>query len=199
MEANDQRIINNELTLEAQKSVKHNAWNSIYEFAELIVGAICLMLFLTSFIFRTADVDGDSMNPTLFHNEKLVVLINNNVFGKIKKGDIVVVNQPNLFNESIIKRVIGEEGDEVNIDFEKGEVWVNGILQEEDYVNTPTNRFEGVEFPVTVPKGCVFVLGDNRNYSSDSRYPGIGMIDKRYINAKAVFRYQPLKRLGRVK
>lgn len=199
MEANDQRIINNELTLEAQKSVKHNAWNSIYEFAELIVGAVCLMLFLTSFIFRTADVDGDSMNPTLFHNEKLVVFINNNVFGKIKKGDIVVINQPNPFNESIIKRVIGEEGDVVDIDFEKGEVWVNGILQEEDYVNTPTNRFEGVEFPVTVPEGHIFAVGDNRNYSCDSRYPGIGMIDKRYINAKAVFRYQPLKRLGRVK
>ncbi len=199
MEANDINIISNKLTLEAQTPVKYNAWNSIYEFAELIVGAVCLMLFLTSFVFRTADVDGDSMNPTLFHNEKLVVLINNNVFGKIKKGDIVVINQPNPFNESIIKRVIGEEGDVIDIDFEKGEVWINGILQEEDYVNTPTNRFEGVEFPVTVPTGCVFVLGDNRNYSSDSRYPGIGMVDKRYINAKTVFRYQPLKRLGRLK
>lgn len=198
METNNLNVCE-ELSSEVQKSFKHSVWNSVYEFAELMVGAVCLMLFLTSFLFRTADVNGDSMNPTLLNNEKLIVLINNNVFGKAKKGDIVVVNQPSIFNESIIKRVIGEEGDEVNIDFDKGEVWVNGVLQEEDYINTPTNRFEGVEFPVVVPKGCVFVLGDNRNNSSDSRHPLIGMIDRRYINGKAVFRYLPLKRLGRLK
>lgn len=198
METNNLNVCE-ELSSEVQKSFKHSVWNSVYEFAELMVGAVCLMLFLTSFLFRTADVNGDSMNPTLLNNEKLIVLINNNVFGKAKKGDIVVVNQPSIFNESIIKRVIGEEGDEVNIDFDKGEVWVNGVLQKEDYINTPTNRFEGVEFPVVVPKGCVFVLGDNRNNSSDSRHPLIGMIDRRYINGKAVFRYLPLKRLGRLK
>ncbi len=198
METNNLNVCE-ELSSEVQKSFKHSVWNSVYEFAELMVGAVCLMLFLTSFLFRTADVNGDSMNPTLLNNEKLIVLINNNVFGKAKKGDIVVVNQPSIFNESIIKRVIGEEGDEVNINFEKGEVWVNGVLQKEDYINTPTNRFEGVEFPVVVPKGCVFVLGDNRNNSSDSRHPLIGMIDRRYINGKAVFRYLPLKRLGRLK
>ena len=198
METNNLNVCE-ELSSEVQKSFKHSVWNSVYEFAELMVGAVCLMLFLTSFLFRTADVNGDSMNPTLLNNEKLIVLINNNVFGKAKKGDLVVVNQPSIFNESIIKRVIGEEGDEVNINFEKGEVWVNGVLQKEDYINTPTNRFEGVEFPVVVPKGCVFVLGDNRNNSSDSRHPLIGMIDRRYINGKAVFRYLPLKRLGRLK
>ena len=198
METNNLNVCK-ELSSEVQKSFKHSVWNSVYEFAELMVGAVCLMLFLTSFLFRTADVNGDSMNPTLLNNEKLIVLINNNVFGKAKKGDIVVVNQPSIFNESIIKRVIGEEGDEVNINFQKGEVWVNGVLQKEDYINTPTNRFEGVEFPVVVPKGCVFVLGDNRNNSSDSRHPLIGMIDRRYINGKAVFRYLPLKRLGRLK
>ena len=198
METNNLNVCE-ELSSEVQKSFKHSIWHTIYEFAELMVGAVCLMLFLTSFLFRTADVNGDSMNPTLLNNEKLIVLINNNVFGKAKKGDIVVVNQPSIFNESIIKRVIGEEGDEVNIDFDKGEVWVNRVLQKEDYINTPTNRFEGVEFPVVVPKGYVFVLGDNRNNSSDSRHPLIGMIDRRYINGKAVFRYLPLKRLGRLK
>ncbi len=198
METNNLNVCE-ELSSEVQKSFKHSVWNSVYEFAELMVGAVCLMLFLTSFLFRTADVNGDSMNPTLLNNEKLIVLINNNVFGKAKKGDIVVVNQPSIFNESIIKRVIGEEGDEVNIDFNKGEVWVNGVLQKEDYINTPTNRFEGVEFPVVVPKGYVFVLGDNRNNSSDSRHPLIGVIDRRYINGKAVFRYLPLKRLGGLK
>ena len=178
METNNLNVCE-ELSSEVQKSFKHSIWHTIYEFAELMVGAVCLMLFLTSFLFRTADVNGDSMNPTLLNNEKLIVLINNNVFGKAKKGDIVVVNQPSIFNER--------------------EVWVNGVLQKEDYINTPTNRFEGVEFPVVVPKGYVFVLGDNRNNSSDSRHPLIGMIDRRYINGKAVFRYLPLKRLGRLK
>lgn len=174
-------------------------FKNIYEIIELIISAICLTLFFSSFLFSTSDVRGSSMLPTLEDKDKLLVLINNGLFGKIKKGDVVVVNQPWSLRHSIIKRVIAEEGDKVDINFLTGEVRINDVLQKEDYINSPTYLSEGVEFPVVVPKGFVFVMGDNRNASTDSRSCEIGMIDKRYLHGKAKFIYMPLKHFGRFK
>ena len=89
--------------------------------------------------------------------------------------------------EPIIKRVIAPEGQTVDIDFVEGIVYVDGVALDEPYTNTPTTLFEGVSFPLTVEDGCIFVLGDNRNDSLDSRSREIGQIDKREILGKAIF------------
>ena len=114
-----------------------------------------------------------------------------------KYGNIVVVSRNyeneesavgNRFSEPIIKRVIATEYQQVDIDFVTGEVRVDGVLLDEPYINTPTNLQYDISFPVTVPEGCVFVMGDNRNESLDSRSSSIGMVDEKYILGRAFFR-----------
>ena len=89
--------------------------------------------------------------------------------------------------EPIVKRVIATEGQTVDIDFASGSVYVDGELLEEDYINEPTYVEEGTEFPLTVPGGSIFVMGDNRNHSSDSRSSDLGTVDTRYVIGRAVF------------
>ena len=103
-------------------------------------------------------------------------------------GDIIVASKDSFGGgEPIIKRVIATEGQTVDIDFDAGIVYVDGVALKEDYTYTPTNVDEGIVFPITIAEGCIFVLGDNRNGSRDSRDPSIGMIDTRQILGKAVF------------
>ena len=90
------------------------------------------------------------------------------------------------------------DGQTVDIDFDTGEVRVDGVLLEEPYINTPTTRYEGTDFPITVPENCVFVMGDNRNGSTDSRNPAIGCIDKRYVLGKVLQIILPVSRFGSV-
>lgn len=148
-----------------------------------------LLVFLL--IFRVVVVSGPSMNATLVHGDYLLLL--NSIFYKEpKQGDIVVAAKDSFNNgEPIIKRVIATEGQWVDIDFEQGIVYVNGTALDEPYANTPTNMYEGVDFPLMVDEGCVFVLGDNRNSSKDSRSIEIGLIDKREILGKAIFLFLP--------
>ena len=101
-------------------------------------------------------------------------------------GDIVVLRKDTFMTEPIVKRVIATEGQTVDIDFDAGTVYVDGQLLEETYIREPTHLEEGLEFPVTVPEGCVFVMGDNRNDSDDSRDPDLGPVDTREILGRAV-------------
>ena len=154
----------------------------LHDIVYLLAGIMLVLLLL----FRVVVVSGPSMMDTLVDGDCLV-LVSHAVAGEPKYGDIVVVSKKAYKDgEPIIKRVIATEGQEVNIDFYKGIVSVDGVELDEPYVNTPTNEFEGIEFPQIVPTGCVFVLGDNRNLSKDSRSPEIGMIDKREILGKAL-------------
>jgi len=138
-------------------------------------------------------VSGPSMNQTLVNGDYLL-LINNILYTQPKQGDVVVAAKESFKNgEPIIKRVIATEGQWVDIDFETGIVYVNGNALDEPYVNTPTNLYEGVEFPLMVDEGCIFVMGDNRNESKDSRSPEIGLIDQREILGKAIFLFLPGK------
>ena len=174
------------------------------DFVSWLVGILLVFLLL----FRVIVVSGPSMNPTLVNGDYLL-LINNLLYAEPKQGDVIVAAKDSFRNgEPIIKRVVATEGQWVDIDFENGIVYVNGNALDEPYVNTPTNLYEGVEFPLLVDEGCIFVMGDNRNESKDSRSPEIGQIDKREILGKAIFLFIPgrdpvtekidLKRIGAV-
>ena len=112
-------------------------------------------------------------------------------------GDIIVASKSSFNSgEPIIKRVIATEGQEVNIDFGRGIVYVDGVPLDEPYITAPTTLFEGVSFPLVVDKGCVFVMGDNRNHSTDSRDSMVGMVPEKYVIGEAVFRFMPFDSVG---
>lgn len=156
-----------------------------------IVFGLAGVLLVVMLIFRMVVVSGPSMMQTLQNGDRLVIL-SNVFYNEPKYGDIIVASKDSFKNgEPIIKRVIATEGQQVDIDFHAGVVYVDGKALDEPYINTPTNLSEGVVFPLTVDDGCVFVMGDNRNDSMDSRDPQIGLIDKREILGRAVFLVLP--------
>lgn len=155
---------------------------NIYEWIECFAVAliICVVLFL--FFVRIIDVIGTSMFPTLNNGDKMLV---SDLFYTPKDGDIVVFKKDEYDSQkALVKRVIATEGQEVNIDFDTGEIWIDGVLLDEPYIAELTHNKLDFIGPKTVPEGCVFVLGDNRNMSTDSRKTEIGMVDSRMILGK---------------
>ncbi|MBR7178484.1 MAG: signal peptidase I [Oscillospiraceae bacterium] len=156
-----------------------------------IVYILALILLLFTFCVRIVIVSGSSMFPTLVDGDYLL-LINNPLCGELEQGDIVVAAMDRFRGgEAIVKRVIATEGQTVDIDFRAGIVYVDGVALEEDYINTATHLSEGMEFPLVVDEGCVFLMGDNRGDSRDSRAPEIGLVDEREILGRAVFLVLP--------
>ena len=154
---------------------------------------VILILFMLVYIlcFRVVIVVGDSMFDTLVDGDYLV-LISNVFYTEPKHGDIIVASKDSFENGvPIVKRVIAVEGQEVDIDFGNGIVYVDGLPIDEPYITAPTHLAEGVQFPLTVSEGCVFVMGDNRPVSCDSRNPRVGLLDKREILGKAIFLFLP--------
>ena len=159
----------------------------IHDLAYLI--AVMMIVFL--FLFRVVVVSGASMNNTLVDGDYLLLL--SNVFYKEpQQGDIIVASKDSFENGvPIVKRVIATEGQTVDIDFVRCIVYVDDQPLDEPYISSLTSNFEGVHFPLTVDEGCVFVLGDNRLVSFDSRNPAIGLLDEREILGKAIFLFLP--------
>ena len=152
---------------------------------DLLLWVVGTLLVFT-FLFRMVIVSGSSMEKTLVDGDCLL-LLGNVFYTSPEKGDIVVISKHSYDDgKSIIKRIIATEGQVVDIDFDSGIVYVDGKALDEPYTNTPTNLDEGVLFPLTVDEGCVFVLGDNRNVSKDSRSAEIGLIDCREIVGKVI-------------
>lgn len=176
-----------------------------FEWLETVVVSVLLVVFVFTFIFRVVGITGDSMLNTLHDSERVII---SNFFYQPKYGDIVVIsrnytNDPELtsydYSSPIIKRVIATEGQTVDIDFEAGIVYVDGVALDEPYTKTTTNVTGDIPFPVEVPENCIFVLGDNRNESLDSRYSSIGnygMVDTRYVLGKALIRVFPFDKIG---
>lgn len=159
----------------------------LHDLVHLLAGILLVLLLL----FRIVIVSGPSMNATLLDGDFLL-LLSNIFYTEPQAGDIVVASKDSFKDgEPIIKRVIATEGQEVDIDFDAGVVYVDGVALSEPYTLTPTNRMEGVVFPLVVDEGHIFVMGDNRNLSKDSRNPEIGLVDTREVLGKAIFLLYP--------
>ena len=159
----------------------------LYEWVQSLVGSVLVVVAIFTFVIRLMGVDGHSMLNTLQHGDRLLV-VNSMLYHDYKYGDIVILRKDGVFDDDpIVKRVIAVEGQTVDIDFAEGIVYVDGEALEEDYIREPTYTAEGTEFPLTVPEGSIFVMGDNRNGSSDSRDYRLGTVDTRYVIGKAAF------------
>ena len=159
----------------------------LYEWVQSLVGSVLVVVAIFTFVIRMMGVDGHSMLNTLQHGDRLLV-VNSMLYHDYKYGDIVILRKNGVFDDDpIVKRVIAVEGQTVDVDFAEGIVYVDGEALEEDYIREPTYTAEGTEFPLTVPEGSIFVMGDNRNGSSDSRDYRLGTVDTRYVIGKAAF------------
>ena len=145
---------------------------------------VVMLLFLV--VFRVILVTGDSMFSTLWDGDYLL-LVSEIFCAEPEPGDIVVISKQSFDDgKPIVKRVIATEGQSVDIDFESGTVYVDGVALLEPYIHNETTNEEGTVFPLTVAENCIFVLGDNRAVSLDSRSPQIGQIDRREVLGKAL-------------
>ena len=175
-----------------------------FDYISIILFAICLVIVVFSFFARLCVVDGPSMENTLYHSEKLIV---SNVAYTPKAGDIVVFHETgSYYNEPIVKRVIAVAGETVHIEYCQDGMTVtvtdvNGVSRvlNEPYAKIVDTNLYYEPMTVKVEEGTVFVLGDNRNHSSDSRSDRIGLVDTRRIVGKVIFRISPISRMGVVK
>ena len=176
-----------EITSGGKQGEKENFLNYLHD----LIYILAVVLLLCLLCFRVVVVSGSSMYDTLLDGDYLL-LISNVFYQNPRQGDIVVASKDSLDNSApIVKRVIATEGQTVDIDFGTGIVYVDGVALEEDYTYTMTNLDEGTSFPQVVEKGHVFLMGDNRNKSKDSRSPEIGQVDEREILGKAIFLFMP--------
>ena len=171
---------------------------SVLDWTETIVMAVVLVAVVFTFLARVITVDGRSMEPTYHNGDRVLVT---NLAGAPQQGDVVIV--VNALEEPIIKRVVATEGQTVDFDPVLGEVLVDGVTLpgsvfgiEDGITFVPDVPGQVLEFPQTVPEGCVFVLGDNRGHSTDSRFQSVGMVDQRNILGKVVFNIYPFSNLG---
>ena len=175
-----------------------NVHREIYEWIQSLVIALILCVLIFVFVARVIDVVGHSMVPTLQQGDKIVIT---RLAGDYEPGDIVVLRKETFREDPIVKRIIAVGGQTVDIDFVQGIVYVDGQPLEEPYVNEKTFKqedFLSYDQPLVIPEGCVFVMGDNRNNSTDSRTATIGCVDTRYILGKVIFRLLPLRSTGAI-
>jgi signal peptidase I len=160
-----------------------------YDWVQCLVAALVFCVLVFSFFFRIIGIIGPSMQPSLHHDDRVLIT---KLFYTPRQGDVVVVRKDTFQEEPIIKRVIATEGQTVDIDFELGLVYVDGVALDEPYAAEPIHNVIDFDGPVTVPDNSVFVLGDNRNNSLDSRKASIGCVDTRYIIGRVLVKVLPL-------
>lgn len=191
----DERIIDID-TEETTKSDKKDSKKgksgfhvSVYDMVSIVMSAFIIIAVVFTFVFRLVGVEGTSMTDTLQHGDWLLT-VNKESY---ERGDIVVITEPNYFDEPLIKRVIAKGGETVDIDYATSTVYVDGVALKEPYTREDfiLQKLDDIDFPYTVPEGHIFCMGDNRNGSTDSRSNLIGSLDERYVLGKAVIRILP--------
>ena len=179
-----------------QVSPEVQARREAYDWIQSLISALLICVLVFVFVIRIMDVNGSSMVPTLKNGDKVLV---SGLLYEPDRGDIVVFKKDSYNdNKALVKRVIAVAGDTVNIDFDNGIVYVNGEAIEEAYLDGSTNYKLDFIGPQTVPENCLFVMGDNRNASTDSRDKRIGMVDKRLVIGKVLLVVYPFSDFGGV-
>lgn len=185
-------------------AVKQSAEANLFEWVEMVVLSACLILLIFTFVVRPARVDGNSMQETLHNGEMLLI---SDIGYKPKRGDILVFQKINSTHpDPIVKRVIATEGETVDIDFDTWTVTItdadgNAQILDESYRKLATDArvTSNLEYPVKVGEGQLFVMGDNRNHSLDSRSSLIGLVDENEVLGKVLFRFFPFNKIGTVR
>lgn len=179
-----------------EEELREQPERGLYEWAQALVCSVLAAVMVFAFGARVVGVSGGSMRETL-QNGDLLLVVNSLFCGEYRQGDVVIAAKAAFENgEPIVKRVIATEGQTVDVDFDMGVVYVDGEPLEEPYVREATHLAEGTRFPLTVPEGCVFLMGDNRNGSRDSRDPELGAVDTRCLIGRAVFLLLPGETTG---
>jgi len=169
-------------------------FQGLYLWMQSLVMMLLVIMFIVAFIGKPIEVRMASMTPTLLEGDRMIV---RSIFYTPQRGDVVVFARHDFQDgQAIVKRVVALEGDVVDIDIDTGTVYLNGQALYEPFTNGPTNRAGDMSYPFTVPAGHVFVIGDNRNNSMDSRNTEIGPVDEREIIGQVVAVVLPLSRIG---
>lgn len=199
VEKSESVLINKESGNGSGSPEKIDLTSSVFEWIELFVFSFSLVLIIMTFAVRHSPVIGSSMAHTLEENDILLV---SGVLYEPAQNDVIVFQSPAVgYNEPLVKRIIAVGGQEINIDFSSWAVVVDGEKLDETYVNYEEGRAmlsSNMQFPLTIPEGYVFVMGDNRNHSLDSRNSIVGLVDCRYIIGRVIFRVFPFDKIGPV-
>ena len=173
-----------------------NLKKELWEWAKAIFFAAVIVFIVFHFIIQVVTVKGSSMEPTLENQDRLVI---SNLFYTPETGDIVVLSDKTGLDEALIKRIIALPGQTVDIN-ENGEVLVDGKVLSEPYIAELIDEGHrgNMDYPLTVPEGTVFVMGDNRNHSTGSRFLEVGFVEEGEILGRVIFRLLPLDKIGTV-
>ncbi|WP_295587280.1 signal peptidase I [uncultured Oscillibacter sp.] len=172
---------------------KRQSARELYSWLRTLVCVVVGAILIFTFVVRLVRVDGESMRETLQDGDVLVA-VSRYLAGEVEPGDIVVIRDAYFEDgQPIVKRVIATAGQTVDIDFDAGIVYVDGQALDEPYTREPTYLEEGTEFPLTVPENELFLLGDNRNDSEDSRSAALGTVDEQCLLGKVVLLLFPGK------
>lgn len=175
------------------KVTKNSAITTLFSIVKMFILALVAFVVLFSFVFRLATVDGSSMKNTLYNGDKIVV---SELYSKPESGDIIVANSTDSLGKIIVKRVIATEGQTLKIDYDNNQVIVDGIIYDEPYISSITNEpTDYWTIPTVIPEGYVFVMGDNRAFSLDSRDNRLQLVSVNDIVGKAEFIIFPLNRI----